>query len=47
MDERLILVEMEVPQNLTTWKTFCKKKFSPDEIIMILRQVTEGVGYMH
>lgn len=37
VEERLIFVEMEVPHNLTTWKTFCKKKFSPEEIFTILK----------
>lgn len=39
-EERLIYVEMEVPLNLTTWKTFCKKKFSPEEIFSVFKQVT-------
>lgn len=33
IEEKLIFVEMEVPQCLTTWKTFCKQKF-PSEVTL-------------
>lgn len=27
VEEKYIYIEMEVPQNISLWKTFCKKKF--------------------
>lgn len=38
---------MEVPQNLVTWKTYCKKKFSPEEIFGVLKQITSGIEFLH
>jgi serine/threonine protein kinase len=46
-EERLIFIEMEVPLCLTTWKTFCKKKFSPEEIFSVFQQVSEGIEHLH
>lgn len=47
VEDSLIFIEMEVPSNLTTWKTFCKKKFTPDEILTIMRQLTFGIDFLH
>ena len=47
MDERLIYVEMEAPQNLTLWKTFCKKKFTPEEIFVIIKHMTQAIELLH
>lgn len=38
MEDRLIYVEMETPANVAQWKTFCKKKFSVEEIVDIMKQ---------
>ena len=36
IEEKLVYMEMEAPQNLSQWKTFCKKKFQVDEMLSIL-----------
>ena len=47
IDERLIYVEMEMPLNLTLWKTFCKKKFTAEEIFVIIKHITQAVEFLH
>lgn len=47
VDEKYIYIEMEVPQTISSWKTFCKKKFMPDEILHIIQQVGAGLEFLH
>ncbi|CDW78710.1 morn domain repeat containing protein [Stylonychia lemnae] len=47
IDEKYVYIEMEVPQNLSLWKTFCKKKFMPDEVFNIIKQVGQGLEFLH
>jgi serine/threonine protein kinase len=47
VDNMLIFIEIEEPPNTYQWKTFCKRKFQPDEIFSIFRQITTGVEFLH
>jgi len=47
VDERLIYVEMEMPLNTSQWRTFCKRKFSNEEIVDIMYQFTQGVQFLN
>ncbi len=47
IEDSLIFVEMEAPQNVSKWKAFCKKKFSTDEILTIMKHVGQGLEYIH
>ena len=38
---------MEAPTVINQWKTYCKKKFTNDEIITIMRQLASGVEFLH
>lgn len=47
VEDKFIFVEMEAPFITKEWKTFCKKKFSPEELLDILAQFSEGVEFLH
>jgi serine/threonine protein kinase len=47
VDDMLIFIEMEEPPNTYQWKTFCKRKFQPEEIFSVFRQITTGVEFLH
>ena len=43
----LLFVEMEAPDPVSQWKSFCKQSFTSDEILDVLRQVVTGLEYLH
>jgi serine/threonine protein kinase len=47
VDDKFIYIEMEVPANVSQWKTFCKKKFMADEVFSIIKQIAEGLEFLH
>ncbi len=38
---------MEAPQNVTLWKTYCKKKFTPEEIFIIIKHMAHAIEFLH
>ena len=43
----LLFVEMEAPDPVSQWKSFCKQNFSSDQILDVLSQVVEAIDYLH
>jgi serine/threonine protein kinase len=37
----------ESPDHIAGWKSYCKKKFSTDEMLCIFRQLCEALVYIH
>jgi serine/threonine protein kinase len=37
----------ESPDHIAGWKSYCKKKFSTDEMLSIFRQLCEALVYIH
>ena len=47
VEENLIFIEMELPDVISQWKTFCKGKFNNMEVINIFQQVITALEYLH
>ena len=43
----LIFVEMDVPEPIQNWKTFCKQNFSTSEMLQVAMQITEALDHLH
>jgi len=37
----------EAPDHIAGWKSYCKKKFTTDEMLCIFRQLCEALAYIH
>lgn len=42
-----LLFYTESPDNIAGWKSYCKKKFTTDEMLCIFRQLCGALGYVH
>lgn len=48
LDEmNFLYFEMEAPENIGQWKSFCKKKFGTDEMLQIFRSLCKALDYLH
>jgi len=45
--DHLIFIEMEPPKVISQWKSFCKRKFTPLEVLNVFSQVLVAIEYLH
>ena len=43
----LLFVEMEAPDPISQWKSFCKQNFTSEQTLKVLKQVVQGLNYLH
>lgn len=43
----LLFVEMEAPDPVSQWKSYCKQSFTSYQILDVLSQVVQGLEYLH
>ena len=43
----LLFIEMEAPDPVSQWKSFCRQSFTSDEILNVLKQVVMGLEFLH
>ncbi|CDW74718.1 phosphatidylinositol-4-phosphate 5- [Stylonychia lemnae] len=42
-----LLFKTEAPDHIAGWKSYCKKKFTTEEMLCIFKQLCRGLSYMH
>lgn len=47
ISKKMLYFEMEAPENIGNWKSFCKRKFSTVDILTIFRQICEALEHLH
>ena len=47
IENNRLYIEMEAPENIGSWKSFCKKRFTTLEILKIFRQMCRALHYLH
>lgn len=45
--DQLIFVEMEAPDPIANWKSFCKQNFTLDQVFNIAHSVVLGLDFLH
>jgi serine/threonine protein kinase len=45
--KKMLYFEMEAPENTGSWKSFCKRKFSTIDILVIFRQICSALEHLH
>ena len=45
--KKTLFFEMEAPDNTGSWKSFCKRKFSTLDILVIFRQICSALEHLH
>ena len=46
-NDSLIFFATEAPDNLSSWKNFCKQEFDLEQLLSVFRQLTLGLMSMH
>lgn len=45
--KKTLYFEMEAPENTGSWKSFCKRKFTTKDILIIFRQICSALAHLH
>lgn len=46
-ENTLLTIRINAPDHITNWKSFCKRKFTDKEILIIFRHICQGLTYLH
>ncbi len=42
-----LMFKTEAPDHIAGWKSYCKKKFTTEEMLCIFRELCEALAYIH